>query len=305
LKEQGGKWSSSGLGKVAFHPSRIYNNSKEKGMGKRSGESLLTERDIDFLIEAVHPEVIDKPKLKEIITEDEDLRSTFISDEKVFGRLMNDEEIFLKISPRLFFEILLRRVVNDFKGVSYTLEKTSTMKIPVFDTKEVVELLNKDFLVDYLAHMLSSFTKIENYTIWYKTKSGVLERIQFNDIDLLSLMGLCEVVDGEYRLGFYKRIADICLFILGIYPDYVESEYRYPLSGHVRPQFRGKARISPEEYEKEGRRFYKLAAEHQSTKELDLSETFWILHENFQKAKKPLNFIAEVYLQHKKNKLFV
>jgi hypothetical protein len=48
-----------------------------------------------------------------------------------------------------------------------------------------------------------------------------------------------------------------------------------------------------------------LAAEHQSAKELDLSETFWALHENFQKAKKPLNFIAEVYLQHKKNKLFV
>jgi hypothetical protein len=274
-------------------------------MGKRSAESFLTEKDIDFLIEAVHPEVIDKLKLKKIIREDEGLRTAFISDDKVFGRLMNDDEIFLKISPRLFFEILLRRVANDFKGVSYTLEKTSTMKIPVFDTKEVVELLNKDFLVDYLARMLSSFTKIENYTVWYKTKSGVLESIQFSDIDLFGLMGLCEVVEDEHRLGFYKRIGDICLFILGIYPDYAETEYRYPFSGHVRPQFRGKARISPEEYEKEGRRFYKLAAEHQSARELDLSETFWVLHENFQKAKKPLNFIAEVYLQHKKNRLFV
>jgi hypothetical protein len=291
--------------RVAFDPPRIYNNFKETSMGKRSTESLLTERDLDFLIEAVHPEVIDKLKLKEIIREDEGLRSTFISDERVFGRLMNEDEIFLKISPGLFFEVLLRRAASDFKGVRYTLEKTSTMKIPVFDTKEVVDLLNKDFIVDYLAHMLSSFTKIENYMIWHKTKSGVLERIQFKDIDLFSLMGLCEVVEDEHRLGFYKRIADICLFILGIYPDYAGSEYRYPFSGHVRPPFRGKARISPEEYEKEGRRFYKLAAEHPSAKELDLSETFWALHENFQKAKKPLNFIAEVYLQHKKNKLFV
>jgi hypothetical protein len=266
---------------------------------------LITDRDLDFLIETVHPEVVDRLKLKEIIKEDEGLRNTFIADKKVFGRLMNDDEIFLKISPRLFFEILLRRVVNDFKGVSYTLEKTGTMKIPVFDTNEVVELLTKDFLVGYLAHMLSSFTKIENYMIWYKTKSGALERIQFNDIDIFRLMGLCEVVENEHQLGFYKRIADICLFILGIYPDYAESEYRYPFSGHVRPRFRGKVRISPEEYEKEGRRFYKLAAEHQSAKELDLSDTFWALHENFQKAKKPLNFIAEVYLQHKKHKLFV
>ncbi len=274
-------------------------------MGKRSTQSLFTERDLDFLIETVHPELIDKLKLKEIIREDEGLRSAFISDEKVFRRLMHDDEVFLKISPTLFFEILLRRVVNDFKEASYTLEKTSTMKIPVFDTKEVVELLTKDFLVDYLAHMLSSFTKIENYMIWHQTKSGVLERIQFNDIDIFSLIGVCEVVEDEQRLGFYKRIADICLFILGIYPEYAESEYRYPFSGHVRPQFRGKARISPEEYEEEGRRFYKLAAEHQSAKELDLSETFWVLHENFQKAKKPLNFIAEVYLQHKRNRLFV
>jgi hypothetical protein len=179
------------------------------------------------------------------------------------------------------------------------------MKIPVFDTNKVVELLTKDFLVGYLAHMLSSFTKIENYMVWFKTKSGVLERVQFNDIDIFSLMGLCEVVEDEHRLGFYKRIADICLFILGIYPDYAESEYRYPSSSHVRPRFRGKVRISPEEYEKEGRRFYKLAAEHQSAKGLDLSDTFWTLHENFQKAKKPLNFIAEVYLHYKRHKLFV
>lgn len=265
----------------------------------------ITDRDLDFLIETVHPEVIDKLRLKGIIREDDGLRGTLIADQKVFGRLMNDDEIFLRISPRLFFEILLRRVVNDLKGVSYTLEKTSTMKIPVFDTNELVELLTKDFLVGYLAHMLSSFTKIENYMIWYKTKSGVLEKVQFNDIDIFSLMGLCEVVETEHRLGFYKRIADICLFVLGVYPDYAESEYRYPFSGHVRSQFRGKARISPEEYEEEGRKFYKLAAEHQSAKQLNLSETFWALHENFQKAKKPLNFIAEVYLQHKRHKLFV
>jgi len=63
--------------------------------------------------------------------------------------------------------------------------------------------------------------------------------------------------------------------------------------------------ISPEEYEKEGRRFYKLAAEHQSARELDLSEIFWTLHGNFQKAKKPLNFIAEHYLNYKRQKCFV
>jgi len=265
----------------------------------------LSNKDLDFLIETVHPEVIDKLKLRQILREDEAFRNTFISEEKVFRRLMDDEEIFLKISPTLFFEVLLRRVVNDLRGASYTLERTSTMKIPVFDTKEVVELLSRESLLDYLATMLSSFTKIENYTIWFRRKTGSLERIQFNDLDIFSLMGLCEVVEDEHRLGFYKRIADICLFILGIFPDYAEREYRYPFSGHVRPQFRGKVRVSPEEYEKEGRRFYKLASEQPSAKEMDLAEIFQTLHENFQKARKPLNFIAEFYLQYRRHKLFV
>jgi hypothetical protein len=111
-------------------------------------------------------------------------------------------------------------------------------------------------------------------------------------------------VDDEYKFGFYKRIADICLFILGIFPEYAEHDYRYPFSGQVRPHIRGKMRTSPEEYEKEGRKFYKLAAEPRSAKDLNLFEVFCALHENFQKAKKPLNFIAEHYLQYKRHKLF-
>jgi hypothetical protein len=72
----------------------------------------------------------------------------------------------------------------------------------------------------------------------------------------------------------------------------------------ARPQIRGKGRISPEEYEMEGQKFYKLAAEHQSAKELGLSNVFWALHGNFLKAKKPLNFIVENYLQFMGHKFF-
>ncbi len=62
----------------------------------------LPDRDLDFLIETVHPEVVDKLKLRQIIREDEAFRNTFIADEKAFRRLMDDEDIFLKISPTLF-----------------------------------------------------------------------------------------------------------------------------------------------------------------------------------------------------------
>jgi len=264
----------------------------------------LSESDLDFLIDTVSPEVRDRPRLKQIIREDRDFRNRYIGDEKVFRRLMDDDELFLKISPTLFFEILLRKAANDLKQVSYTVEKTSTMRIPVFDTKDVVELLTKEQLLGYLAGMLASFTKVESYVISFRVRKGVWKKIRLNDLDIVSLMGLCEAVEDESRLGLYKMIADICLFILGIFPDYAERDYRYPFSGELRPQIRGKLRISPEDYEKEGRKFYRLAAEHHSARDLDLAEVFWALHGNFQKAKKPLNFIAEHYLHYKRHKLF-
>ncbi len=264
----------------------------------------LSEGDLDFLVETASPEVADKLRLKVIIREDGDFRHKFVGDERVFKRVMDDDDIFLKISPTLFFEILLRRAANDLEKVNYTLETAGTMKIPVFDARDVVGLLTKESLLVYLADMLSSFTRIESYAISFRARKGVWRKIRFNDLDMKSLMSFCDVVEDEHRLGFYKRIADICLFVLGLFPDFGKREYRYPYSGHLRPQIPGKGRISPEDYEEEGRRFYKLAAEHPSAKKMDLSEVFWALHGNFQQAKKPLNFIAEHYLHSKKNKLF-
>jgi len=264
-----------------------------------------SERDLDFLVETVSPEARDKCALKRVIREDEDFRKSYLADEKVFRRLMDEEETFLKISPALYFEILLRRTASDLELAGYTIEKTSTMKIPVFDTQEVVELLAHEPLLLYLADMLSSFTRIESVTIPVMVGKGIWRKIRFNDLDINSLMGICDVMEERERLGLYKRIADICLFILGIFPDYAEREYRYPFSGQLRPHLRGKLRISPEEYEKEGRKFYKLAAQHPSARETELSEIFASLHDHFQEVKKPLNFIADHYLQYTRHKLFM
>jgi hypothetical protein len=249
----------------------------------------------------VSPEVSDKVHLKQIIREDEDFRNTYVGDTKIFRRVMGDDEILLKISPALFFEILLRKAADDLSRVGYTLEKDRTMHIPVFDTDDLVSLLNRESLLIYLADMLSSFTRVESYTVSIRIRKGIWHKIRFNDLDIKSLISLCGVVDDAHRFSLYKRIGDICLFILGVFPVYAERNYRYPLSGKIRPAIAGRPRISPRDYEKEGQKFYRLAAEHHAAFDLDLSEVFWALHENFQKAQKPLNYIAEHYLPYKSN----
>ena len=97
----------------------------------------LSDRDLDFLIETTSSEVADKRRLKEIIREDEDFRNSFTGDRRVFRRVMDDDEIFLKISPALFFEILLRKAADELGNTGYTIEKEGNMKIPVFDATGV------------------------------------------------------------------------------------------------------------------------------------------------------------------------
>jgi len=85
-------------------------------------------------------------------------------------------------------------------------------------------------------------------------------------------MSLCEAA-GMSTGSPLQRIADICLFILGMFPEYASATTLSPVRADQTPDPR-KERLSPEAYEKEGRKFYKLAAEHRSSKELNLSDIF-------------------------------
>ena len=263
-----------------------------------------TDADLAFLIESAAPEVSDKARLRKLIRVDQDLRHAFIEDENTAQKILTDREAFLKISPRLYFEILLSKTRRELEGASHTIETSGAKKIAVFDTKEVVDLLYRKEIIFYLADMLASFVKVEDYTIFYPTEPQIWRKIRFSDLDIDSLIVFSESVDEESRLGFFKRIGDICLFILGLFPEYVQATHRYPFSGELRPQLAGRVRRSAEDYEEEGRRFYQLAAEHPAARSVELSQVFNLLHEKFNAARKPLNFIAHHYLHYRRLDLF-
>jgi hypothetical protein len=257
-----------------------------------------TDADLEFLVETAAPEVGDKARMRQVIKLDEDLRIAFIEDENTCQRILTDREPFVKISAQLYFEILLRKTRKELEGTSHTIEKAGFKKIAVFDSKEVVDLLSRKEILLYLADMLASFIKVESYTLFHPAEEGTWREVTFSDLDIDSLIIFSESVDREYQLGFFKRIADICLFILGLFPEYVRATHRYPFSGELRPQLADRVRRSEEDYEEEGRRFYQLAAKHPAARSVELSEVFNLLHENFTTAKKPLNFVAQNYLHY-------
>ena len=49
--------------------------------------------------------------------------------------------------------------------------------------------------------------------------------------------------------GPYKRIANVCLFLAGMSPDYIDVQYRYPLSRQIRPRMTGLIFRRGEDYE--------------------------------------------------------
>ena len=95
--------------------------------------------------------------------------------------------------------------------------------------------------------MLASFTRVESYVRPVRVRRGVWRKVRYNDMDVDSLLRFCAEADERQRLRFYKRIADVCLFVTGIFRDYASS------AGGVVGAGRGRRTL--EDYETEGRRF--------------------------------------------------
>ncbi|MGQ9628993.1 MAG: hypothetical protein ACUVXI_01605 [bacterium] len=270
----------------------------------RDAYSKWPDRDLLFMVETLIPERGDKEHVAEIIRGDEGIIEGMLGDERLLKRLMGDEEVFLKVSPRLLFTVLLKRVRADLEGESYTVERRRRESVAVFDTSRVAELLDRTQIRDYIADMLSSFTRIESFSVPIRVRRGVWYKYKFSDFDVDSLMRYCQNIDEVHRFPFYKRIADVCLFVLGVFPEYVESSRRYPFGEEMRYKLRGLSRRSVEDYEEEGKRFYDLAAKHDFARARGIGRVLSEMSEKFALVEKALNLMSFRYLQFTKHKLF-
>ena len=263
----------------------------------------FSDSDILFLIETIDHELLDRMA---VIKGDPAMVEGMLDQEigRVFRRLMSmsEEKIMARVSPRFFFGVMLRKTLRELEGQTYTVERTASYKIPVFDSGEVARFLGDRAVLSYLTDMLSSFTRVESFTVPVRVRKGIWRKIRFSDMDIDSLAGVCEAVDEEHRFVYYKRAGDLCLFILGMFPEYAPPDFSCLPGGDAQPL--RKLRRSAEDYERDGRRFYKLAGEHRDAGVLGLAEVLGQLHDRFDLARKPLNHISGKFIQLHKQKLF-
>jgi hypothetical protein len=256
------------------------------------------------MIETLMPGRDDREHMAELVQEDEPFIEAMLDDDRLFQRLMAEQEILLRVSPWLFFAVLLQRARRDLEQEAFTVERRSRHKVVIFDTDKVIELLEQESLRDYLAGMLASFTRVESVTVPVRVREGVWRRYRTNELDVEGLMRYCQALGEEFHFEPYKRIADACLFLTGMFSEYIDAQHRYPLSRQLRPRMKGRIFRSLEDYEAYGRAFYRLAAEHERAKVEGLEDVLAILSENFILAEKPLAFLADRYLQLARHRLF-
>ena len=155
--------------------------------------------------------------------------------------------------------------------------------------------------------MLVSFVRINSFTIPIRVRKGIWRKYRFSDFDIDTLIRYSEVLSEEQRFPSYKRIADICLFTRGIFPDQLQVK-RIPASISEKGKH---------ELENYGRYFYKAAAEYagltgyesltqmEQQRLQDIIQVLLSLSEHFAVAVKPLSFLANHYLEPFKEELFI
>jgi hypothetical protein len=260
--------------------------------------------DAMYLVDTLMPSARDPARAAATVRNDPEILEAMLEDDRLIRRLLDGEQVLLNASPRLFFEVLLRRTRRDMEKEAWTLERRSLQQVVIFDGDRVLELLARPELLDYLASTLASFTRVESTTIPVRVRKGVWRRYRVSDVDVDSLIRFCHVVEPHDRFSWYKRIGDTCLFLTGLFPEYIEAQHRYPLTRQPRPRSRSALCRSREDYEAQGRAFYRLAAEHDDAGVVGEQGVLALLSANFILAGKPLAFMADRYLGFTKHHLF-
>lgn len=248
---------------------------------------ILSDHDLRFLAETIWGEGSEARDAPDRLRARSDLLDVALEDDRVVRRLLGDEQILLRVSPRLVFTVLLRRVSRDLQARPYTLERTTAETVAVFDAPRVRRFIAAPAIGAYLVDLLTSFVRTETITVWVR-RGARYRRRRFSTMSLDDMVELAAMVGDEDAPFVFRRIADIALFTSGIFPDYLRSGRGSP--GSPRPLVIPR---TVETYEEHGRRFYRLAAQPEGPE----GRVFALLAEEFPAARKSLEMLSDRYLR--------
>ena len=272
-------------------------------MQLRNVDRGLTYADLAFIHEALGRDAPAEDEVPRLLA-DEERRAELLGSQRLFDALLPHDGSLAPASPRLFFEALLRRAVDELQGARHTFERTGSVsgeRVPVFDAAEVAAFAAQPRILHYLAAMLASFTRVHSHTERVWVRRGVVRKVRYSDLDVHSMLRLIQQTEEHERLPLYRRTGDLCLLIVGIFPDFAATAHRYPGTGALRAQSSYRRRLSTEEYETVAAEMYGHATRYDTS---EAAAVHRALAARISDARKPLNFMAEHYLGFRRDRLF-
>ena len=251
--------------------------------------TLLTEADLLFLADTLSRGG-DRGRMVRVLREDEEILRAMLADPRLFERITGEPEAPVRVSPRLLFAVLLNAAKRDLSAIGYTFEGGRTV---VFDGPQVASLLDDTSIVDYLVELLVSFVKVHGTTVTVRVRKGAWSRFRFHDLDLMGLIRYASSLEEAQRFPWYRRIADLCLFLTGVFPEYIE-----------RSAGAGARELARRTTADNGRSFYRAAASHPEAARAGTAEVLSRLAEGFDLAAKPLEHMSSRYLGPLRENLF-
>ena len=130
------------------------------------------------------------------------------------------EGVSVGISPFLAFASAVHRTAAELEGTSFVEERWAPrLRVPVFDVADLRALLSDPVKRYFFVELLASYTRVTSGVTWTRTARGWRRR-RFSELDPTRLAEQLEVVRPEERAGVYRRLGDLALFLLGVFPDH-------------------------------------------------------------------------------------
>ena len=247
---------------------------------------LYCDADVAFVLQAVAPAHTVRGRLGDAFRADREIREGMLVSDLLADAVMQTEEPLLRVSPMLFFSMLVARVRRDLTSHRFTVEESGRHAAVVFDAGDALALLCKPHVFDYLILLLVSFVQVRTVTLAVADDRGRRRMLRFDTLDLDSMIQAAALAVEPERFSAYQRVADLCLFTIGVFPE------------RIRAQGGRSAAVVRAEWIEHGSRFYRLASRHQTAHELQMENVLAELGSNFNLAAKPLNVLSDRYLWH-------
>lgn len=177
--------------------------------------------DVEFLYRQ-HLTDGDRRLLRSVADEGQSLVAALAAPEveqAVFGP---DErhDVTVALSPFLAFAVAVHRTAAALDSATFVEERWKPrLRVPVFDTGTLRDLLSAPERRYFLVELLASYTRVNSGVTWTRTARGWRRR-RFSELDPARLAEMLEVVRPVERPGVYRRLGDLALFLLGVFPDH-------------------------------------------------------------------------------------